>query len=130
MSDESALPNDQATNEWSISVVGIDFAPVLEEVRGTLPRGSFAIAGTQADSKGNVIFASAEEVKQNRFEEGFSNCMALATSMIEKASTLGPNVEIDSITLKLNVNAKYGCSLIADAKVGGAIELKLKRRRP
>ena len=118
-----------AKNEWTISVIREGGAP-LSIVKGKeLPRGSFAIAGTQADSKGNVIFANSEEVSQNKFESGFSNCLAVASSMIEKASSLGHNLEVDTITLKLSVNAKYGCSLLADAKLSGAIELKIKRKR-
>jgi hypothetical protein len=125
---KAAKQGKQTKNDWIISVVRDDQTLVLAEGQSELPRGSFAIAGTQADSKGNVIFANSEEVSKSRFESGFSNCMALATSMIDKASTLGRNLEVDSITLKLTVNAKYGCSLLADAKIAGAIELKIKRK--
>ena len=114
-------------SEWTISVIRAA-ALLLENAQADLPPGSYAIAGTLADSKGNVIFAEPEEVSQSRFEAGFSNCLALATSMIDRASALGRNLEVESITLKLSANAKYGCSLLADAKVAGAIELKIKRK--
>jgi hypothetical protein len=116
-------------DNWSISVVHGDTTLAVAEKVRDLPRGSHAIAGTLADSKGNVLFARSEEVSQSRFESGFSKCLALAKSAIDQASTLSKDFEIDTMTLKLSVNAKYGCSLLADAKLAGALELKIKRTR-
>lgn len=116
-------------DSWSISVVHGDTTLGVAEKVKDLPRGSHAIAGTMADSKGNVLFAKSEEVSQSKFESGFSKCLALAKSAIDQASTLSKDFEIDTMTLKLSVNAKYGCSLLADAKLAGALELKIKRTR-
>ncbi len=116
-------------DDWTISVVSGDTTLAVAEKVRDLPRGGYAIAGTMADSKGNVIFARSEEVPRNKFEAGFSNCLALAKSAINQASTLSNDFEIDTMTLKLSVNAKFGCSLLADAKMAGALELKIKRKR-
>jgi hypothetical protein len=127
-----AKPVKKSTNnEWKVIVMRdrtLAVAATVGEKEITIPRGSFAIAGTQADSKGNVIFADSEEVSQSKFETGFENCIQMAKSMIEKAADVGKEFEVDEITLKLSANAKYGCSLIADASVEGGIEVTIKRK--
>jgi hypothetical protein len=120
-----------ARNEWTVSVMrdrSMPVAAVADKKQITLPLDTFRIAGTQADSKGNVIFADSEEVSQSKFEAGFENCLALAKSMIENAADIGNDFEVEEITLKLSANAKYGCSLIADATIEGGIEVTIKRK--
>jgi hypothetical protein len=114
--------------KWTISVVGSAKEVESNQPQPTsTPRGSFAVM-PMGDRRGNIIFANAEEISQSKFEEGFSNCLAMARSMIDKADQFSKNFALDEITLKLSANGKYGCSLVVSHEFGGAIELKIKRK--
>jgi len=80
----------------------------------------------EADTHGNVLFR--EPVKSGVFAAGFEKCVQMAKLMIEKAADLANDYKVETITLKLSLDAEMGCLFIADASVEAAIEVEIRRR--
>jgi phosphomannomutase len=78
-----------------------------------------------ADERGRVLFR--DTVDHNKFDDGFSNCVAMAKAMIERASAISNNYRVESIKLKLGLDSTFGVVFIGDASLEASIELEIKR---
>jgi hypothetical protein len=81
-----------------------------------------------ADRFGNVLFkAEPVEVPTDKFEHGLSRCLAVAKTVIAKAADLSSTFHVESITLKLALDAGVGVVFVGDAKIEAGIEVEIKR---
>jgi hypothetical protein len=80
----------------------------------------------ESDQYGNVLFRK-EAVKPDKVEAGLNNCFALARKVIEKAAQVSANYRVDSITLKLELDAEVGLVFVGDASLQAGIEIEIKR---
>ncbi|HXE14148.1 MAG TPA: hypothetical protein VN633_18620 [Bryobacteraceae bacterium] len=83
----------------------------------------------ESDQYGNVIFRK-EAVKPDKIESGLNNCFALARKVIERAGQVSANYRVDSITLKLELDAEVGLMFVGDASLQAGIEIEIKRIEP
>jgi hypothetical protein len=78
-----------------------------------------------ADAHGRVLFREA--IRTNLIEDSFGKCIAAAKVMLENVKTVGDGYEVDSITLKLGLDASIGVVFVGDASIEAAIEVEIKR---
>ena len=78
-----------------------------------------------ADAQGRVLFR--DPVKPSLIEDSFGKCVAAAKLMLDKAKTVAEGYEVDSITLKLGLDAGIGVVFVGDASIEAAIEVEIKR---
>ena len=79
-----------------------------------------------ADAQGRVLFR--DPVKPSLIEDSFGKCIAAAKLMLDKAKTVAEGYEVDSITLKLGMDAGIGVVFVGDASVEAAVEVEIKRK--
>ena len=79
-----------------------------------------------ADDLGNVIFRR-DEVASDKVESGLNNCFALARKMIERAGAIAGDYRVESITLKLDLDAEVGLVFVGEASVQAGIEIEIRR---
>lgn len=79
-----------------------------------------------ADEQGRVLFR--DPVKPGLIEDSFGKCIAAAKVMLEKAKNVADGYEVDSITLKLGLDAGIGVVFVGDASIEAAIEVEIKRK--
>ena len=89
-----------------------------------LPRGATA-ATIDADAQGRILFRDA--VSPDVFEAGLAKCLGIAKKTMDAASSLATNYRIETITLKLSLDAKVGCVFVGDASLEAGIEIEIKR---
>jgi|GEM_PF-6188066 len=78
-----------------------------------------------ADEQGHVLFRN--DVEQEKAIAGFANCISLANRMIEGASKVSKAYRVESVTLKLGLDAEVGCGFLAGGKIEAGIEVEIKR---
>jgi hypothetical protein len=79
-----------------------------------------------ADDFGNVIFRR-DEVASDKVESGLNHCFALARKMIERADAIAGDYRVESITLKLDLDAEVGLVFVGEASVQAGIEIEIRR---
>jgi len=90
-----------------------------------LPAGANA-ATIDADSQGRVLFR--EPVRADVFESGLAKCLGIAKKTMDAASNIAAEYRVETITLKLSIDAEVGCVFVGDAKLEAGIEIEIKRR--
>jgi len=78
-----------------------------------------------ADERGRVIFR--DPVPVDKAQAGFQRCIRFAENLLQTAAKELGSYEVDEITLKLSLDSEVGCYFVADAKLGTAIEVKIRR---
>jgi hypothetical protein len=81
----------------------------------------------QGDDYGNVLFPKAVGVSEEKFQSGLDKCLAAAKLLLEKAGDIAADYRVETITLKLAVDAQVGLVFVGDAKVETGIEVEIKR---
>jgi hypothetical protein len=79
-----------------------------------------------ADQYGNVIFRK-DTVAPDKVESGLNNCFALARRLIDRAAAIAGGYQVESITMKLELDAEVGLVFVGDASVQAGIEVEIKR---
>jgi hypothetical protein len=97
-----------------------------EVARPPAPRPPGDAVRVDADRYGNVIFRR-DEVTPDKIESGLSNCFALARKIIDRAVAISAGYQVESITLKLDLDAEVGLVFVGDASVQAGIEVEIKR---
>lgn len=80
-----------------------------------------------ADEYGNVLFRK-DKVPADKVESGLENCLALGRKLIARAGELAKDYRVESITLKLALDADVGIAFVGDASVEAGIEVEIKRQ--
>ena len=111
---------DEPLNVYTIRRVG-SAQPSPEKAPGD------AIEGVDADQYGNVLF-KREKVPADKVESGLENCFALARKLVQGAENIASEYRVESITLKLALDAKVGLVFIGDAGLEAGIEVEIKRK--
>jgi len=88
------------------------------------PRGANA-ASIDADNEGRILFR--EKVESSRFEQGLQSCIEAAKRVIAKASEIKQDYRVESVTLKLGIDAEFGVVFIGDASLEAGIEVEIRR---
>lgn len=79
-----------------------------------------------SDQYGNVIFRR-DPVPADKVREGLDNCIALARSVIRRAAAISSDFQVETITLKLAIDAEVGMVFVCDASLEAGIEIEIKR---
>jgi hypothetical protein len=83
-----------------------------------------------ADRFGNVLFREEPvPIPLAKLDDGLTKCLAVARSILTKASDIAAGYEVDSITLKLALDAGVGVVFVGDAKIEAAIEVEVKKKK-
>jgi hypothetical protein len=81
----------------------------------------------EADEYGNVLFRK-DKIPADKVESGLENCLALGRKLISRASELGKDYRLESITLKLALDADVGIAFVGDASIEAGIEVEIRRQ--
>jgi hypothetical protein len=82
-----------------------------------------------ADRHGHVLFKEEPvAISQTQVEQGFQRCIEVGKSLVRKAAEGFESFELDSIKLKLALDASVGVVFVGDAKIEAAIEIEFKRK--
>lgn len=79
-----------------------------------------------SDQYGNVIFRR-DPVPADKVREGLQNCIALARMVIGRAAAISSEFQVETITLKLAIDAEVGMVFVCDASLEAGIEIEIKR---
>lgn len=102
--------------------------PIHTEARPKPPGEAMSI---DADRFGHVLFREEPvPIPLAKLEEGLAKCLAVARNLLTQASDVAEGYEVDSITLKLALDAGVGVVFVGDAKIEAAIEVEVKRKKP
>jgi hypothetical protein len=115
----SSLPDTGSLQVYTIRRV-VEVRPGTEEAP---PGDAIRI---DADRYGNVIFKH-EAIQPDKIETGLSNCLALARRIAGKAAEIAADYHVESITLKLALDAEVGLAFVGDASIEAGIEIEIKR---
>jgi hypothetical protein len=115
----SSLPSTDRFEVYTIRRVA-EVRPSTEEAP---PGDAIRI---DADRYGNVIFKH-EAIPSDKIETGLSNCLALARRIASKAAEIAADYHVESITLKLALDAEVGLAFVGDASIEAGIEIEIKR---
>jgi hypothetical protein len=100
-------------------------------VASLAPRPPGDAITVDADSRGNVLFRNdLERVEPDKFERGLANVVRCGKAIIEKASSIAANYEVDKITMKLALDAKVGVVFAGEGSLEASIEVEIKRVHP
>jgi hypothetical protein len=80
----------------------------------------------EADEQGRVLFR--DPVARGLIEDSFGKCISAAKVMLDKANNVAEGYEVESITLKLGLDAGIGVVFVGDASIKAAIEVAIKRK--
>jgi|ERR1700675_5204695 len=81
----------------------------------------------EADEYGHVLFRT-DKVPADKVESGLENCLALGRKIISRAGELAKDYRVESITLKLALDADVGIAFVGDASIEAGIEVEIKRQ--
>ena len=115
MPNKPALPNDFTV----YTIRRIQAKPEAPAPPGDAVR-------VESDHYGNVLFRR-DAVKPDKVEAGLNNCFALARKVVEKATQVSANYRVESITLKLELDADVGLVFVGDASLQAGIEIEIRR---
>jgi hypothetical protein len=79
-----------------------------------------------ADRLGNVIF-QRDEVPPDRLEDGLRRCTALAGRLVEKLQKVSADFHVETVTLKLTLDAEVGLAFVGEASIEAGIEVVIAR---
>jgi len=77
------------------------------------------------DKQGRVLFR--QEVPPDKVQRGVFACVQAARGALAQIAALDDKYYIDTVKLKLGIDAEVGCVFVADASVQASIEICLKR---
>jgi hypothetical protein len=81
-----------------------------------------------ADRFGHVLFREEPvKVTSDKIQDGLQKCLEVAKTIVSKTSQAIENYEVDTITLKLALDAGVGVVFVGDAKIKAGIEIEIKR---
>lgn len=85
-----------------------------------------------ADRYGNVLFKKeVVEIPEDLLLKSFGRCVKMGERLSEVAEkSSGRDFTIDTIKIKIAIDAKFGCSLVADIGLEAAVEVEFRRVRP
>ena len=82
----------------------------------------------QADRYGNVLFPiEPVGVPADKFEEGLNRCLSVAKTILAKSMDVLADYRVETVTLKLALDAGVGVVFVGDAKIEAGIEIEIKR---
>jgi len=114
------MPNSDDFVVYTIRRVGQVKATIEEKAPGDAIR-------VEADEYGHVLFRN-DKVSAAKVESGLENCLALGRKIISRAGDLAKDYRVESITLKLALDADVGIAFVGDASIEAGIEVEIKRQ--
>jgi hypothetical protein len=116
------------TNDDQDLVYTLRTVPIKTEARPKPPGEAMSI---EADRFGHVLFREEPvPIPLAKLDDGLDKCLAVGRNLLTKASNVAAGYEVDSITLKLALDAGVGVVFVGDAKIEAAIEVEIKKKKP
>lgn len=92
------------------------------------PKMADELLKIDADEKGRILFRAP--VEESKLQQTFNAHVELMKGLLQKLPTMSGGIELESVTLKLGVDAEVGCVFLADASVEASIEVEFKKSTP
>lgn len=114
------MPNTDDFVVYTIRRVGQSRTSPAEKAPGDAIR-------IDADEYGHVLFRK-DKVPADKVESGLENCLSLGRKIIARAGEIAKDYRVESITLKLALDADVGIAFVGDASIEAGIEVEIKRQ--